>query len=238
MGILALLSAFGRFDIWHLLRVFEKDISLLNNDSSLGYQERTHVNSEKSHFTFMLREVVLPQGSTEVNSCKRSISTFRCAALWTEQRHEAQQRSPEPISVLHAAQDYFYLSVSLTESERRGHSCDSLRPALEMQLLFRREIIIVRADRFACLCLSAECWLACLQTSLISLQPISPPPLVRFGCHLTRKGLNSAPAHWKPLSPFPVPCRPHSLRGQGLSLGSFQPLASRLLVGLVVSLLV
>lgn len=168
----------------------------------------------------------------------QKISTFRCAALWTEQRHEAQQRSPEPISVLHAAQDYFYLSVSLTESEHRGHSRDSLRPALEMQLLFRREIIIVLADRFACLCLSAECWLACLQTSLISLQPISPPPLVRFGCHLTRKGLNSAPAHWKPLCPLPVPCRPHSLRGQGLSLGSFQPLASRLLVGLVVSLLV
>ena len=53
MGTLALLSAFGGFDSWHLLRVFNKDISLLKYDSSLGYQEKSHVNLQKSFLTFM-----------------------------------------------------------------------------------------------------------------------------------------------------------------------------------------
>ena len=71
--------------------------------------------------------------------------------------------------VLHAAHNSSYLSVSLMESEHGGHACDSWRPALEMGLLFWREIIIFRVDRFACVCLSAECCLTCLQTSLIPL---------------------------------------------------------------------
>lgn len=53
MGTLALLSAFGGFDSWHLLRVFKKDISLFKYDSSLGYQEKAHVNLQKSYLTFM-----------------------------------------------------------------------------------------------------------------------------------------------------------------------------------------
>ena len=71
--------------------------------------------------------------------------------------------------VLHTAHNYSYLSFSLMELEHRGHVCDSQRPALEMGRLFRREIIIFRVDRFACVCLSAEYCLTCLQTSLIPL---------------------------------------------------------------------
>lgn len=63
LSILSLLSVFGRFDIWHSLRVFQKDISLLNYDNSLGYQEKAHVNSQKPHFTFILGEVGFPSAA-------------------------------------------------------------------------------------------------------------------------------------------------------------------------------
>lgn len=48
----------------------------------------------------------------------------------------------EACGVLHAAQNDFPLSVRLMESERGGHARDSLRPVLEMGLLFWREIIV------------------------------------------------------------------------------------------------
>lgn len=63
LSILSLLSVFGRFDIWSLLRVFQKDISLLSYDNSLGYQEKAHVNSQKPHFTFILGEVGSPSAA-------------------------------------------------------------------------------------------------------------------------------------------------------------------------------
>lgn len=61
-----MLPAFGGFDIWHLSRVFEQDVLLLNYVSSLGYQERAHVNAQKSHFTFMLGELCFPSRVTAV----------------------------------------------------------------------------------------------------------------------------------------------------------------------------
>lgn len=70
----------------------------------------------------------------------------------------------EAFRLLHAAQNCFHLSVLLMESECEGPSCDSCHPALEMGMQFRREIIIFQVDRFACLCLSAEYCLTCLQT--------------------------------------------------------------------------
>lgn len=62
LSVLSLLSVFGRLDIWHLLGVFQKDISLLNYNS-LGYQEKAHANSEKPHFTFILGEVGFPSAA-------------------------------------------------------------------------------------------------------------------------------------------------------------------------------
>lgn len=63
--------------LWQLrdlaLRVFKQDVSLLNYVNSLGYQERAHVNAQKSHFTSMLGGVVLLPYGTKVNSCGRSI---------------------------------------------------------------------------------------------------------------------------------------------------------------------
>lgn len=91
------------------------------------------------------------------------------AAPGEEARGEPSRGHAEAFRLPQAAQTWVYLSVSLMESERGGHSRDSPRPAPELGPLFRREVIIFGVDRVACLCLSAACWLMCSQTSLIPL---------------------------------------------------------------------
>lgn len=55
------------------------------------------------------------------------------------------------------------------ESERGGHARDSLCPALEMGLLFRREIILFSGGGGRLSPLVSRALVTCLQTSLISV---------------------------------------------------------------------
>ena len=91
------------------------------------------------------------------------------SALRRRLREAPSGAQREAGSILLAAQNDFSLSVRLMGSERGGHSRDSLRPALEMGLLFWREIVMSSGGLHR---LVSRVPVTCLQTSLISARPL------------------------------------------------------------------